>query len=50
MFPLTERVPDRFYQRGVVKLVDHVAVARERQASVVTELACDIDDASPFVQ
>ena len=35
--------------RPVLKLVDHVAVAAQRQSRVVTELTRDVDDASSLV-
>jgi len=40
----------RLDPRAVLKLVDHVAVAGQCQACVVTELARDVDDAPSFVQ
>jgi CheY-like chemotaxis protein len=36
--------------RLALELVDDVAIARERQAGVVAELAGDVDDAAAFVQ
>jgi hypothetical protein len=40
----------RLDARLLIELVDHVPVSRERQARVVAELACDVDDAAALVQ